>query len=97
MRCSPVPEERAAVAAISDRFHGLFLTADLATRVARVGSRRHDASDADAKVAREQEAYDLGTLDWSTDRRVRHAGGHAQACQGCACAADDAFRSALGR
>ena len=58
------PDERAAAAAISDRFHGLFLTADLATRVARTTGRRHDASDADAKVAREQEAYDLGTLDW---------------------------------
>ena len=59
------PNERAAVAAISERFHGLFLTADLATRTARVTSRRRDASDADARVAREQETYDLGTLDWS--------------------------------
>ena len=58
------PEERAAVAAISDRFHGLFLTADLATRIARVKSRRHDVSDADAGVAREQEAYEVGALDW---------------------------------
>ena len=58
------PEERAAVGALSDRFHGLFLTADLATRTARAGARRGDASDADARVAREQEAYDLGALDW---------------------------------
>jgi aminoglycoside phosphotransferase family enzyme/predicted kinase len=42
----------------------LFLEADLSTRVARVGNRRHDASDADAAVARDQESYDLGTLDW---------------------------------
>ena len=33
-------------------FRGLFLEADLATRVARVGTREHDASDADAAVAR---------------------------------------------
>lgn len=46
-------------------FHGLFLTADLATRIARVGERIHDASDADVKVARSQEHYDLGTIDWT--------------------------------
>ena len=47
-------------------FHGLFLTADLATRVSRVGARVADASDADAAVARAQERYDLGALDWTT-------------------------------
>ncbi len=47
-------------------FHGLFLTADLATRIARVGARMKDASDADAAVARAQERYDLGSLDWTT-------------------------------
>ena len=46
-------------------FHGLFLDADLATRVARVGARSGDASDADAAVARAQESYDLGALDWA--------------------------------
>ena len=62
------PEERAAVAqAAGERaFHGLFLTADLATRLARVGGRKGDASDADAAVAREQEGYDLGLMDWTT-------------------------------
>jgi aminoglycoside phosphotransferase family enzyme/predicted kinase len=46
-------------------FRGLFLTADLETRVARVGSRVGDASDADTEVARKQAGYDLGALDWS--------------------------------
>jgi aminoglycoside phosphotransferase family enzyme/predicted kinase len=44
---------------------GVFLTADLATRMARVGTRRGDASDADAAVAERQESYDLGLLDWA--------------------------------
>ena len=61
------PRERAAIkrAAGDAAFHGLFLTADLATRVSRVGSRSGDASDADAQVARAQEQYDLGALDWT--------------------------------
>ncbi|MGZ3281140.1 MAG: DNA-binding protein, partial [Xanthobacteraceae bacterium] len=46
-------------------FRGLFLEADLSTRIARVGTRSSDASDADAAVARIQESYDLGTLDWA--------------------------------
>ena len=54
-----------AEAAQSGAFHGLFLTAALDTRVARVGAREADASDADAKVARQQEHYDLGALDWT--------------------------------
>jgi predicted kinase len=60
------PEERAlaASAAAGMPFHGLFLTADLATRIDRVGLRRGDASDADARVARAQEDYDLGNIDW---------------------------------
>ena len=45
-------------------FRGLFLTADLATRVARVGNRVNDASDADAAVAQAQERYALGAMDW---------------------------------
>lgn len=57
--------ERAQIeAAAPQAFHGLFLTADLDTRVARVGGRKGDASDADAKVARAQESYDLGELNW---------------------------------
>lgn len=46
-------------------FRGLFLTADLATRIARIGSRARDASDADRSVAERQENYDLGPLDWA--------------------------------
>lgn len=73
-------QERTAVAAISDNFVGLFLTTDLATRIARVGARRGDASDADARTAREQQAYDLGALDWhrvdasgTPDDTLKHA------------------------
>jgi aminoglycoside phosphotransferase family enzyme/predicted kinase len=63
------PQERAAMeqsaGALGVPFHGIFLEADLATRIARVGSRSRDASDADAAVARAQESYDLGALGWS--------------------------------
>lgn len=62
------PEERAAVVRVARSnglaFRGLFLTADLATRVSRVGGRVGDASDAGAAVVRAQESYDLGDLDW---------------------------------
>jgi aminoglycoside phosphotransferase family enzyme/predicted kinase len=60
------PSERALAArsAAGATFVGLFLAADLTTRARRVGTRRGDASDADAVVARDQEGYDLGDLDW---------------------------------
>ncbi len=62
------PQERAALAAAAKAakipVQGLFLTADLATRIARVGSRTNDASDAGAAVAQAQEDYDLGALEW---------------------------------
>jgi predicted kinase len=62
------PQERDALRNIAQArgatFHGLFLTADMATRVARVGSRLGDASDADGAVARAQERYMLGHNDW---------------------------------
>jgi aminoglycoside phosphotransferase family enzyme/predicted kinase len=43
---------------------GLFLMADLATRLARVGGRERDASDADVMIARQQEDYALDAIDW---------------------------------
>ena len=43
---------------------GYFSAADLAIRLARVGTREGDASDADVAVARAQEHYDLGAIDW---------------------------------
>ncbi len=62
------PSERAAIAAVargaSVAFTGLFLEADTAIRAARVVSRRNDASDATAEIARQQDAYDLGAMDW---------------------------------
>jgi len=63
------PRERAAieqaVAAAGADFFGLFLTADLKTRLDRVGTRQPDASDADANVARQQEDFDLGAVAWA--------------------------------
>jgi aminoglycoside phosphotransferase family enzyme/predicted kinase len=46
------------------RLIGLFLTADLATRVARIEQRRHDASDATRDVAVMQQTFTIGTMDW---------------------------------
>ncbi len=62
------PGERAGLAAAAKTagvpLQGLFLTANLKNRLARVGARKGDASDATAQVARAQENYDLGSLDW---------------------------------
>jgi len=67
------PSERNEIARAADggRFVGLFLTADLQTRMARVGGRTGDASDADANVVQMQEEFDLGRVNWS---RVDAAG-----------------------
>ena len=63
------PEERAAIAEAAKTarlpLQGLFLTADTATRLGRVGGRVRDASDADAAVALAQERYELGHLEWA--------------------------------
>jgi len=58
--------ERTAIAqaASGAAFHGLFLTADLARRLARVGTRKGDASDAGTAVVMAQEQFDLGAIDW---------------------------------
>jgi uncharacterized protein len=47
-------------------FRGLFLVADMPTRMARVGARRGDASDADSTIVRAQEQYAVGPNDWET-------------------------------
>ena len=62
------PEERTAVEAIAASadiaFRGLFLVADLQTRLNRVGTRGLDASDANAAVALQQELFALGSIEW---------------------------------
>jgi aminoglycoside phosphotransferase family enzyme/predicted kinase len=45
-------------------FRPVFLDADLAVRLARIGARRRDASDATAAVAAEQEGYGIGRIGW---------------------------------
>jgi uncharacterized protein len=63
------PQERAVIAEAARSagvaLKGLFLTAELKTRLARVGGRQGDASDADSAVAQMQERYDIGPLDWT--------------------------------
>lgn len=61
-------DEREPVAELANAsrvpFRGLFLTADIETRIKRVGGRIKDASDADAEVVRKQADYDLGAINW---------------------------------
>ncbi len=63
------PSERSAIGDVARGlevpFIGLFLVADLATRVRRVGQRKGDASDATPAIAELQEGYDIGALDWA--------------------------------
>ena len=62
------PDERAAIAAVAASggaaFRGLLLAADLQTRLNRVGTRGLDASDANAEIARQQESFELGSIEW---------------------------------
>jgi aminoglycoside phosphotransferase family enzyme/predicted kinase len=64
------PSERAAIESTAQeagaKFRGVFLTADLATRLKRIGGRGPDASDVDAAVAERQERYEMGNLNWAT-------------------------------
>jgi predicted kinase len=73
------PEERTAVESAATiagvEFRGLFLTADLATRLQRIGERRPNASDADAEVARKQEEFPTGAVTW---RHIDASGSPAQ-------------------
>lgn len=72
------PGERddiAHIAAGADRsFHGVWLEADLETRLGRVDHRAADASDADTGVVKLQQDKDVGAIDW---RRI-DAGGAAE-------------------
>ena len=55
----------AKVAAVRQvAFRGIFLAANLETRLSRVADRSGDASDADRTVVLQQSKYDSGTLDW---------------------------------
>jgi len=58
-------EAEAAAANAGAGFRGLFLVADLTTRLRRIGTSEADASDADAAVARAQEEFDLGAIGWA--------------------------------
>jgi len=64
------PEERAAVERIASElkvsFQGIFLRADISTRLQRVEQRKGDASDADAKVALAQESYEINARGWAS-------------------------------
>ncbi|MGA7579685.1 MAG: AAA family ATPase [Pseudolabrys sp.] len=62
---SPVERSEIAKSANSAAFYGLFLIAGLEARLTRIGDRGHDASDADADVARKQEEFDRGRMTWS--------------------------------
>jgi predicted kinase len=61
--------ERSAIAGVASgmnlSFTGLFLTADLATRMRRIGGRVNDASDATSELARIQDSYDVGSINWT--------------------------------
>jgi predicted kinase len=63
------PHERDAIERVAQdagvAFEGVWLEAALDVRVARVGGRMGDASDADGRVAAQQEAIDVGAVGWA--------------------------------
>ncbi|UWU96090.1 bifunctional aminoglycoside phosphotransferase/ATP-binding protein [Bradyrhizobium sp. CB1015] len=77
-------DERDAIAALARErnvaLNGLFLVADLATRRARIGNRRGDASDATPEVAALQEHYNIGHVGWAT---IDASGTQEQTLQNC--------------
>jgi hypothetical protein len=62
------PSEREEIESIAQAasvaFEGVWLELPLEARISRVGSRRGDASDADAEVVRAQQGYDPGEIRW---------------------------------
>lgn len=56
--------EREALAALTPRFQGVWLTAPLAVLRARIAARRNDASDADSAVLEMTAARDPGEIAW---------------------------------
>ncbi|HEV2154793.1 AAA family ATPase [Bradyrhizobium sp.] len=77
----PERDELAALArACGVPLNGLFLVADLATRQARIGGRRGDASDATQEVAALQEHYNIGDIGWAS---IDASGTQEQTLQRC--------------
>jgi len=77
----PERDELAALAkACGVPLNGLFLVADLATRQARIGGRRGDASDATQEVAALQEHYNIGHIGWAS---IDASGTQEQTLQRC--------------
>ncbi|WP_322515944.1 AAA family ATPase [Rhodopseudomonas palustris] len=62
-------EERQAIEGIATdagcTFLGLYLAADLKTRIDRVSRRTGDASDATPDIVRQQQAYEQGAIGWT--------------------------------
>jgi uncharacterized protein len=71
---------RDAARKLNVRFAGLFLVADVTTRMSRVGRRERDASDATPEIAGQQEKYNIGALDWTV---IDASGTSEQTVQQC--------------